>query len=466
VARRVALLIGNQQFLPESGLPPLQGPTNDIAALAHVLGDPNRGKFEVHEFADKPGYEILPHLEQALNATGKEDLFLIFYSGHGKLARNGQLCLATADTRQDALRATSIPARHLTDLVEESDCGQVILLLDCCYSGAVDARGDVSSELQVIDNAQGFYILTATTSTRSAREIELVSGGAVMGRFTAALVKGIESGAADLSCNGTILLSDLRHYLEQVLTGQTPQFFARRANGDPLISLSPATAAQLLGSDLHSGNGDSRSRTTRFRDVCRMLPRIPEHGIWYRLIRPEHYATALSSAHNKKISSRWNAGPLLDPADQFAALYLADDPIVAQFEVGAILGSLTPGNYVPHPTRSNFITLNVHVVLDGVIDLTDVNNCQIPLGTSAQELTGDWRGYENRGRHTPVSEPIGISPTQELGKALFDAKIEGFLTFSAEVPYHKTLIVFIDNLWIGSSLTFIDQSGTVVHRIP
>ena len=243
MARRVAFLIGNQKFPPESGLPPLQGPANDIAALTRLLGDPDRGKFEVHEFPEKPRYEILPKIEQALSAAATEDLFLIFYSGHGKLARNGQLCLATADTQQDALRATSIPARHLTELVEESDCGQVILLLDCCYSGAVDAKGDVSSELRVVDNAQGFYIMTATTATKPARETELAPGGAVMGRFTAALVNGIESGAADQSRKGKILLSDLRHYLGRVATGSTPQFFALRASGDPLISLSPATAA-------------------------------------------------------------------------------------------------------------------------------------------------------------------------------------------------------------------------------
>src|SRR5262249_23290651 len=148
----------------------------------------------------------------------------------------------TADTSQDALRATSIVGLQLTDLVDESDCGQVVLLLDCCYSGAV-TKGDVNSELQVIENAQGFYIMTATTDTKPARETELLRGGEVMGRFTAALVSGIESGAADLGRKGEILLSDLRNYLGKVVTGQTPQFFDRRASGDPLISHSPATAA-------------------------------------------------------------------------------------------------------------------------------------------------------------------------------------------------------------------------------
>ena len=89
--RRVAFLIGNQDFKPESGLSPLHGPSNDIAALARLLRDPKRGNFEVHEFLDQPGYQVLPEIERALRAASLHDLVLIFYSGHGKLGRNGRL---------------------------------------------------------------------------------------------------------------------------------------------------------------------------------------------------------------------------------------------------------------------------------------------------------------------------------------------------------------------------------------
>jgi hypothetical protein len=252
MARRVAFLIGNQTFQPESGFLPLQGPANDVAAVARLLRDPQRGNFEVHEFLDKTRHEVLPYLERALGSAAVGDLFLIYYSGHGKLARNGHLLLATADTHQSALRATSIPARDLRDLVEESDCDQVVLLLDCCYSGAVDdgLRGDPGSELRVVEDAHGFYIMTASTAMQAARETAPLPDGMVMGRFTAALVAGIESGAADQGRKGKILLSDLRRHLEEMVTGSTPQFFARRASGDPLISFSPATAAPLLDAEV------------------------------------------------------------------------------------------------------------------------------------------------------------------------------------------------------------------------
>jgi hypothetical protein len=244
--KRAAFLIGNQTFRPDSGLLPLRGPANDLRALAHLLRDTERGRFEVTEFLDKPHYEVLPEVEQALSFAAPNDLFLIYYSGHGKLDRAGRLCLATRDTRQGALLATSIPARHLRDLVEHSDCDQVVLLLDCCYSGAVGLRGDVESELRVVEDARGFYIITASSVMQTAREEEPSAGGAVMGRFTAALISGIKSGAADRERKGKVLLSDLRRHLERVVKGQTPRFFARNASGDPLISLCPTTAEPLL----------------------------------------------------------------------------------------------------------------------------------------------------------------------------------------------------------------------------
>ena len=136
--------------------------------------------------------------------------------------------------------------------------------------------------------------------------------------------------------------------------------------------------------------------------ACGSLPRTPENGVWYRCIIPANLSTALSSAHTKKTATRFNPGALLAPADQYATLHFADDPVVALFETGSLLGKLNPGYHVPHP-RMTQVTLNVHVILRDVIDLTDVSHAQVPLGTNAQELTGDWESYQIRDHRTPVS---------------------------------------------------------------
>ena len=56
--RRLAILIGNQTFLPESGLESLHGPLNDVAGMERLLGDPERGNFDVRTLSDRPHHEI------------------------------------------------------------------------------------------------------------------------------------------------------------------------------------------------------------------------------------------------------------------------------------------------------------------------------------------------------------------------------------------------------------------------
>ena len=260
MGRRVAFLIGNQTFRPDANLPPLNGPLNDVAALSKVLGDPARGDFDVRPFPDAQSSTIKAAIEEELTTAQRGDLVLVHYAGHGKLDRVGNLCLATADTRAATLLSTSIPARHLRDLATNSDCDAVVLLLDCCYSGAAagDLRGDVESQLRSLQDASGFYILTASSEIQTAGEAEENRDWIVMGRFTAAIVDGIGTGNADLDRDGKIFLYDLVRHVKAVVKNQTPQFLAARATGDPLIALSPLTAAALLDpgalSDLASEN--------------------------------------------------------------------------------------------------------------------------------------------------------------------------------------------------------------------
>lgn len=152
----------------------------------------------------------------------------------------------------------------------------------------------------------------------------------------------------------------------------------------------------------------------------------------------------------------------------FEILYLAESPLVALYEVQAMLGSPLHGVTQPNPYLA-WAVLNVDVVLYELADLTDVAN-QTLIETSAQELTGDWRSYAIRGRTTTVSGPIGASPTQELGKALYNVPsekaFEGFRTLSAKVPTCMILGVFPKRLGSRSRILIRDHLGNVIQTIP
>ncbi|MGO9430255.1 RES domain-containing protein [Rhodoblastus sp.] len=198
------------------------------------------------------------------------------------------------------------------------------------------------------------------------------------------------------------------------------------------------------------------------------LRRVRETDTWFRCIDPAHIATALSSWHTTARLARFNPGYLLKPSAQFESLSFADDPDVALREIEAIFQSLAGGapSRVSNPMSSWTLTLKIQVNLAEVFDLTDLTVVQTQLGTHAQELTGDWLGYDMRTHTTRVTGPNGVAPTQELGFELFQSGIEGFRSISAKVPTNKTLTIFPKNLAAGSSVTVTDSSGKVVHRLP
>src|SRR5205807_7899218 len=134
---------------------------------------------------------------------------------------------------------------------------------------------------------------------------------------------------------------------------------------------------------------------------------------------------------------------------------LAGDPVTALFEFEAVFGD--PTSPIPNPRISATI-LNVQVVLHAIYDLTHVAHAQVPLDLTAQELTGDWRGYQTRGPHRPIALPVGQAPTQELGRHIFLSGIEGFLSPSAKIATNQNLVIFPENLRPGSRLTYADSN--------
>lgn len=190
---------------------------------------------------------------------------------------------------------------------------------------------------------------------------------------------------------------------------------------------------------------------------CSGLPRQPLTGVWYRAIPLQHISTALQTTQTKWIPGRFNAG-----TGVFEILYLCENHLVALTEVGALFGSVN--NVIPNPAVPWGI-LNVKVTLNSVVDLT----ASIPtLDSSAQELTGDWRGYEDRASAGSLKGiETGMAPTQSLGDVLYSvAPVEGFLTFSAKSSMYRCLAIFPQKVSSPSMIEFFDPSGKVIHTIP
>jgi hypothetical protein len=186
----------------------------------------------------------------------------------------------------------------------------------------------------------------------------------------------------------------------------------------------------------------------------------PLTGTWYRAFHPRYLASPLATAHSAAISSRYNEGTAALP--QFEVLYLAEDHQVALHEVGAIVGLSAGGRgggrvIIPNPSVP-WAILPIQVLLHNVADLTRPSQLKL-LQTTAQEMTGDWRGNFTRTPSDSVSQPVGTAPTQELGQALFSLPgLEGFQTISAKVPERRILVVFPTKLGAGGLVRYFDPA--------
>jgi hypothetical protein len=145
--------------------------------------------------------------------------------------------------------------------------------------------------------------------------------------------------------------------------------------------------------------------------ACGKLALRPETGTWYRAFDPKHCGTPLGTSHTLGVPSRFSPGPL--SLTQFEILYLSQNHIVCLREVEALLGSPERAP-VPNPAQAWQI-INIRVQLQRVADLTSLTE-QRRLGTTVQELTGDWEGYQTRTPSSPVPGPTGTAPTQESGR--------------------------------------------------
>jgi Caspase domain len=260
-----ALLVGISQF-DDPKLAKLNSPHSDVEAFAGVLKDPARGGFDsVSVSIDQDVLTIRDQLSALMDGRSADDMVLLYYSGHGIVAKGQRLYLATGQSSFDRPQARSIATNEVRDLMEQSRAGRLVVILDCCHSG-VFAEGAKGAEAPAMtDNtfgdgtgAEGQYVLTATDALQYAYDgagalHEAGTNGPVLSRFTRWLVDGIGSGEAS-PFDEQITLDALYQYLcrraraEQA--GMTPQRFVKRGSGEMVIAKNPLGKQLALPDDL------------------------------------------------------------------------------------------------------------------------------------------------------------------------------------------------------------------------
>ncbi|MCY7283452.1 MAG: caspase family protein, partial [Cyanobacteria bacterium CAN_BIN43] len=223
--KKTALLIGMSEYQP--GLSPLPGAVRDMAAMQRVLQHPDMGGFdEVKILANPDVQQMQEAIEALFSSCVKEDLTLLFFSGHGIKDDRGRLYFATPLTRKnsngDLVKATAVPASFVQDIMSQSRCNRQVVILDCCFSGAF-AEGMTAKDDGVVDvqsqlGGEGRAVLTSSTSTQYSFEEQ----GAELSVYTRFIVEGIETGIADTDNDGFIAVDELHDYARKKVQDTSP----------------------------------------------------------------------------------------------------------------------------------------------------------------------------------------------------------------------------------------------------
>jgi tetratricopeptide (TPR) repeat protein len=230
---KMALLIGVSEY--ESGLPSLPAAVKDAEAMRQVLKHPEIGNFdEVRTLPNPDPLVMQESIETLFSGRSKDDLILLFFSGHGIKDESGRLYLATCITRKnpqgELLKSTAVSASFVQDIMCNSRCRRQVVILDCCFSGAFAkgwlAKDDGSVDINNQLGGEGKVVLTSSTHVQYSFEQQ----GSDLSTYTRYLVEGIETGAADRDNDGVISIDELHEYakgkVQQAAPAMKPEIYA------------------------------------------------------------------------------------------------------------------------------------------------------------------------------------------------------------------------------------------------
>lgn len=231
---RSALIIATDRYADPS-LAELRSPARDADVLERVLADPSIGDYRVRRLLNGSVQAVREAVEDFFADRDPGDALLLYLSCHGVKDEEGRLCFAATDTLLSRLQSRSVPAEFIAREADRSRSRHIVLMLDCCFSGAfpegLQARSGDHLSLAPLDPdtrpARGWAVITSCTAMEHAFEVrgETVTGktltAAAPSVFTAAVVQGLSTGEADGDQDGWVSVDDLYDYVLDRVREQT-----------------------------------------------------------------------------------------------------------------------------------------------------------------------------------------------------------------------------------------------------
>jgi len=233
---RRALLVGIDHY-PKS---PLAGCINDALRMHDLLqkhhdGSPN---FDCRRLISSEGKIPKKKLKGAIDELlgSPADCAVLFFAGHGTVNNLGGYLVTPDAAKYDE----GVSMTEVLSLANSSPVKEVVIVLDCCHSGALGGIPALGNANDVAVLRQGVSVLSACRETEYAME----AGGG--GLFTALVADGLNGGAADVC--GKVKVAAIYAYVDEALGAwqQRPLFKAHVSTLVSLRTCAPAVPLEVL----------------------------------------------------------------------------------------------------------------------------------------------------------------------------------------------------------------------------
>jgi uncharacterized caspase-like protein len=450
---RRALLLATSQYT-DASLTQLRSPTHDVAALSDVLRDPRIGDFDVATLVNMGKPEIEETIEGFFKEAESEDTLLFFVSCHGIRDPSGSLYFAVKATTVTRILSTAVSAEFLKRAMSLSRCRRVIVLVDCCYSGAFSpgfvSRGDTNVEADLGEmSGRGQVVIASSGAFEYAFEgDEVREVNPRPSLFTGAVVAGLRSGEADLDQDGYVSVEDLYSFVYAAVREQTP-------NQTPTL-FNQGKQGTLYVAYSRGGPGILRRPSWNPLDGrCRNVPSRPAlEGPWQiSAPRDSTPTTAPGTDEAVEIGLRKYGGPLERPLPVTATVYAPDEAISSADRIltGADwLFIRYPDDFDP----TSDLTAGVHTVVwstgegflaaDGFI----VSN-EVTPDTGLSEFEAAWLDLR---KHV---FDMAVPDAHESAEVLIAAVDRAV---AARVAARKALADLYSSVWVGDQALFVSES--------
>jgi hypothetical protein len=247
IGSRWAVVVGVSAY-QDTTIPPLKYAHRDAQTFAEFLRSPNGGAFNDDHIIVLLDDQVtrknfIEALFSFLSKTKREDLVMIFFSGHGSSISRDQSYFLMNDTKLRDLENTAVAMKEIQNAVTKNiPAERVIVFSDACFSGNVNVffigRRSIDSDKNLINrylhelgrSKPGLLSITSSSEGEISREgwvywehglftYFLVAG--LGGKITDTEGRVMKPVPADTNNDGIVTLGEIVDYLKTSVSSMT-----------------------------------------------------------------------------------------------------------------------------------------------------------------------------------------------------------------------------------------------------